>query len=68
MKLLSSITVWVPNVCDKLHLGRPERVLFGEINVCFKETSFTAYKKYVINGMIKKSHVKKFTRVCLVAR
>lgn len=31
----------MPNLCNELHFGRPQRVLFGEVDVGFEEPSLT---------------------------
>lgn len=58
----------MPNLCNELHFGRPQRILFREIDVCFKETSLTA--KFWNLKIILQSiwTIKKFTKECRVVQ
>lgn len=35
------LTVWVPDVCDELHLGWPEGILLREVDMSFKKSTLT---------------------------
>lgn len=59
----SQLTIWVPNICNKFHFRRPERVIFGKRQMSFKHTTFTVKRQrneYHFVKIINKGFLKTF--------